>query len=126
MEYTDSKYKIGDAVMVAAENSTGYDLVLVCDVLHHISWELHKDILRDAAKVLKPGGYLILKDWERMGNPIYYVAYFMERYITGDRVRYKSADEFRMLLQEVFGPSCIKAEARIRPWKNNIAFLVQV
>jgi len=103
-----------------------FDLLIICDIMHHIPWDMHKDILIDARKVLKPGGYMILKDWERSATPIYFLGYFVDRYITGDHVRYKSAGELQELIEEVFGTNCIKAVARIRPWSNNIVFLVQV
>ena len=109
----------------AVENIASIDLLVINDVMHHIPWELHKEILTDASKALKPGGYLVLKDWERNASPIHLLCYILDRYITGDNVRYKTAYELRELLKTVFGINNIKAEARIRPWSNNIAFLVQ-
>ena len=44
----------------AAENLAVFDLLLICDIMHHIPWELHKEILMDAGKTLKPGGYLYI------------------------------------------------------------------
>jgi hypothetical protein len=69
---------------------------------------------------------LVLKDWERSATPIHLLAYLLDRYITGDDVHYKTANEFRDLIIDVFGATSIKDETRIRPWSNNIAFLVQV
>jgi 2-polyprenyl-3-methyl-5-hydroxy-6-metoxy-1,4-benzoquinol methylase len=109
-----------------AENYSQFDLLVISDVMHHIPWEMHKDFLIDAGKALKPGGYLILKDWEYSSTPIHLLCYLADRYITGDKVRHKTADQFRVLIEEVFGINCIKAEKRIRPWSNNITFLVQV
>ncbi len=110
----------------AVEHSGVFDLLLVCDIMHHIPWELHREILMDAKKTLKPGSYLVLKDWARSSTLIHFMCYFSDRYLTGDRIRYKSSGELRTLIEDVFGPACIKAEAHIRPWKNNIAFLVQI
>lgn len=110
----------------APQHQAVFDLVIACDIMHHIPWELHREILINAGKVLKPGGYLILKDWERNATLIHFLCYFLDRYITGDQVRYKSADELRELIVEVFGRDAIKAEARIPPQVNNIAFLVQL
>lgn len=109
-----------------ANNSSCFDLVAINDVMHHIPWSLHKEFLKNAKKALKPGGFLVLKDWERQSTPIHLLAYLLDRYITGDRVRYKTVAEFRETIVEVFGTNCIKAEQRILPWSNNIAFLVQV
>jgi 2-polyprenyl-6-hydroxyphenyl methylase/3-demethylubiquinone-9 3-methyltransferase len=110
----------------APENLASFDMLIIADIMHHIPWEHHRDVLIDAGKVLKPGGYLILKDWERRPNLIHVLCYLSDRFITGDRVQYKSTEELRELIGEVFGTNCIKAEARIQPSVNNIAFLVQV
>lgn len=109
----------------ASENLASFDFLVISDVMHHIPWEHHKEILMDARKALKPGGYLVLKDWERNTTVIHLLCYLSERYITGDHVRYKTADELRALIEETFGTNCIKAETRIKPRANNIAFLVQ-
>ena len=109
----------------ARENLESFDLLIICDVMHHIPWNLHKEILTDAKKVLKPGGYLILKDWKRSTTLIHFLCYFADRYITGDNVQYKSENELRELIEEVFGPDRIRSTAKIQPWENNIAFLVQ-
>ena len=110
---------------IALEISTPFDLIVICDIMHHIPWELHTDILTDAKKTLKPGGYLVLKDWERSATPIHFLCHFADRYITGDTVKYKSADELQELIESVFGTDSIKAKNSIQPWSNNIAFLVQ-
>jgi 2-polyprenyl-6-hydroxyphenyl methylase/3-demethylubiquinone-9 3-methyltransferase len=110
----------------APENLASFDMLVVADIMHHIPWEYHKEVLLAAATVLMPGGYLILKDWERRANLIHALCYFSDRYITGDHVRFKSAEELRALINVVFGANCIKAETRIRPQVNNIAFLVQI
>lgn len=108
------------------ENPCSFDLVIISDVMHHVPWEMHKKLLTDARKALRPGGYLVLKDWELRATPIHLLCYLTDRYITGDRVQHKTGDEFRVLIRDVFGANCIKDETRIRPWLNNVAFLVQV
>ena len=87
---------------------------------------MHKEFLADARKALKPGGYLVLKDWERSPMPIHALCYFLDRYVTQDRVQYKTAAEFRNLINDVFGVGHIKYEMRIRPWSNNIVFFIRV
>jgi len=109
----------------AATNAATFDLLIVCDALHHIPWELHEELLADAKKVLKAGGILVLKDWVPSRTPIHLLCYLADRYITGDQVRYKSAQQLQAVIERVFGAGCIKARARIRPWANNAAFLVQ-
>ena len=108
----------------SAENLASFDLLVISDVMHHIPWQMHQEILINARKVVKLGGYIVLKDWERTPTPIHLLCYLFDRYITGDLVRYKTAAELRNLIEDVFGSNCIQAEKRIRPWSNNIAFLI--
>ena len=93
--------------------------------MHHVPWEMHKELLTDSRNALKSGGYLFLKDWERSGTLIHLLCYLLERYITGDLVQYRTAAQFKELIEDVFGENSIKNETRIGPWSNNIAFLVQ-
>lgn len=120
------KFKQQPIKDMVIENSQSFDLLIISDVMHHVPWELHRELLTDAKQSLKSGGYLVIKDWERNRTPIHLLCYLLDRYITGDRVRYKTADEFRELIGDVFGENVIKSEKRIRPWSNNIAFLIQV
>jgi len=108
------------------QNQSCFDLVVISDVLHHVPWEMHQDFLADSAKALKSGGYLAIKDWESRSTPIHLLCYLADRYITGDRVKYKTSDELRALIKAVFGEDCINKEIRIRPWSNNIVFFVQI
>jgi hypothetical protein len=59
-------------------------------------------------------------------TPIHALVYLSDRYITGDRVCYNRAEEWRALIEGTFGKGAIKKEARIRPWSNNIAFFIEV
>ena len=107
------------------KNPESIDLLIIADVMHHVPKEKHKEFLLQARNTLKRGGYIVLKDWARNKAPIHRLAYFSDRYITGDEVYYRTAEEWRGFLQEAFGRDSIKEEARIRPWSNNIAFLMQ-
>jgi 2-polyprenyl-3-methyl-5-hydroxy-6-metoxy-1,4-benzoquinol methylase len=110
----------------AAEHIECFDLLVINDVMHHIPWELHQEILEDARKTLKPDGYLVLKEWDRNYTPIYFICYFFDRYISGDaQVGYKTTNELRELIGLIFGEDSIKSESQIRPWSNNVIFLVK-
>jgi 2-polyprenyl-6-hydroxyphenyl methylase/3-demethylubiquinone-9 3-methyltransferase len=108
-----------------AEEPSSVDLLILCDVMHHLSPEAHRPLLACASKAIKPGGYLVLKDWERDTSPIHLITYLLDRIGSGDHVLYATADKYRELINDVFGQNCIKNEARIRPRKNNFVFLVQ-
>ena len=107
-----------------AAAGAAFDLVVICDVMHHVPWDMHVGILTSAKKCLRPGGRLILKEWERRSTLIHLLCYIGDRYITGDRIRYGTADYFRGLIHSVFGLESIDRELGVPPWGNNIAFLV--
>ena len=65
-----------------------FDLVLICDVLHHVPWDQHASILSDARSMMKPGGVFILKDWELIKNIGHRLCEFSDRVLTGDEVRF--------------------------------------
>jgi 2-polyprenyl-3-methyl-5-hydroxy-6-metoxy-1,4-benzoquinol methylase len=109
----------------AAANPASVDLLIISDIMHHIPQSMHREIFALAKITLKPEGFLIFKDWERNSALIHLICYFAERYVTGDRVAYRTADEFRELIKDVFGAASIRDEVRIGPWKNNFVFLVQ-
>jgi len=106
----------------AAAHVNDYDLVLTCDVLHHVPWDQHEQLLMDARSLLKSGGSFVLKDWELIKNLGHTLCEFSDRVLTGDDVRFGSADYFSGLLGGVFGT--VPHRAHIRPWRNNIMFHV--
>lgn len=110
----------------APSNLASFDLIIMCDILHHIPWQFHQEILREAGKVLKPDGYLVLKDWERSFSAFHLLCHFSDRFLTGDHVKYKSAAELHGLIEDVFGSGAIQMELRIPPRNNNIAYLVGI
>jgi 2-polyprenyl-3-methyl-5-hydroxy-6-metoxy-1,4-benzoquinol methylase len=110
---------------VAQEEPGAYDLVLLCDVLHHAPWSVHHDLLRAAQTLLRPGGVLVLKDWERTRSVAHLLCWSSDRFVTGDDVRYLSADELERLACDVFGPHAIEARTRVPPQPNNYALRVR-
>ena len=110
----------------AAAHPACFDLVVICDVMHHLAWEMHSEFLNVSRSTLRPGGGFVLKDWEKTKSPICLLGYLSDRYITGDRIRYGTADDFRKLIHEVLGTESIQREERFRPWSNNLAFFCRV
>jgi len=101
------------------------DMVLVCDVMHHIPWAEHPQIFDAIRRVLRPGGTIIIKDWLRDGNPVHWVGYFADRVITGDRIRYGTRDEWVVAFEEAFGEGAIRDEFWTLPWSCNHAFVLK-
>jgi 2-polyprenyl-6-hydroxyphenyl methylase/3-demethylubiquinone-9 3-methyltransferase len=110
---------------VAADHPGQFDLAVVCDVIHHVPWEMHIEFVRALVGTVRPGGLVILKDWERRSNVIHAVAHFADARITGDTVRYRTGDEFRELFDAALGPGHVVREQRVPPWPNNLAFLIR-
>ena len=107
-----------------ARHRASFDLVVICDVLHHVPVPERSALLRRAAEALRPGGGLVLKDWERRANLPHLVAWFSDRFITGDHVRFETAQALRHLAMEALGRS-VERELRVAPWRNNLAFLMR-
>ena len=111
---------------LAIEQPHRFDLILINDVLHHVPDDLRAEILDAARRLLAPRGSLIFKDWVRRVSPIHALCYFADAYIGGDKtVRYMPLGEQRDLIARVFGEGAIAAEATIKPWRHNRAFLIR-
>jgi 2-polyprenyl-6-hydroxyphenyl methylase/3-demethylubiquinone-9 3-methyltransferase len=102
-----------------------YDLVVLSDVLHHVPADLRCGILDAIRSVLASQGTLIFKDWQKNLAPIHWMCYASDRWLTGDRISYMSRGEMRNGLARSFGEAALIAEARVRPWWNNLATLVR-
>ena len=111
---------------VAAAKPGQFDLVILSDVLHHVPIALREELLVSVRSTLVSEGRLFFKDWERRPSPIHWLGYASDRWITGDCIHYLRRQEAADLIARIFGPDSIIAEARVRPWNNNFAFLVQL
>jgi 2-polyprenyl-3-methyl-5-hydroxy-6-metoxy-1,4-benzoquinol methylase len=110
---------------IAATEPGQYDLVVLCDVLHHVPVAFRQELLDAIRATLAPGGAFVLKEWERTSTPIHWLCYATDRWVTGDRIHYMTRHEARERLARGFGETALVAEARFAPWRNNIATLVR-
>jgi 2-polyprenyl-3-methyl-5-hydroxy-6-metoxy-1,4-benzoquinol methylase len=108
---------------VAAERPGQFDLVVVCDVLHHVPRGERADFLERCGRCVASGGTLVLKDWARRPTPIHALAWLSDRFITQDRVAFLDAGELRASLEAALGP--VVAEARVGPWRNNLVLFAR-
>ncbi len=114
-----------DVQRIAAGEPAGYDLVILSDVLHHVPDELRQGLIDSIQATLAPGGSFVFKDWERAYTPIHWLCYASDRWLTGDRISYMSRAEMRARLESSFGSPALIAEARVSPWRNNLAMLIR-
>ncbi len=110
---------------IAAQERGGFDLVILSDVMHHVPLQIRQGLLDATKLALAPGGDLVFKDWERTHTPIHWMCHASDRWLTGDRVAYMNRGEMRELLACSFSAEALIEEARIRPWRNNLAILVR-
>ena len=111
---------------VAAMRHAEFDLVVLADVVHHVPPDHRRELFAAAKAALAENGAFVFKDWGRACSPIHALCYASDRWITGDQIHYMTASEMREMMAEVFGQGAVVAEARIKPWRNNIAFHVCV
>jgi len=103
-----------------AEQGSTFDLVLIIDVVHHVSREHRGALLRDARDLTAPGGLLVVKDWARNRTPIHGLTYFSDRFISMDKgVHFETYDALRHLIYPGDGWT-LACETRVPPWKNNL------
>lgn len=110
---------------IAATEAGHYDLVVLCDVLHHVPVEFRQDLLDAIRGTLTPGGVLIFKDWVRNFALIHMLCHASDRWLTGDRVSYMTRDQMHEGITRSFGETAVVDETRVVPWRNNIAMLVR-
>jgi 2-polyprenyl-6-hydroxyphenyl methylase/3-demethylubiquinone-9 3-methyltransferase len=110
---------------IAVQESGGFDLAMIADVMHHVPDGLRKGLLDAVKACLASGGSLVFKEWERTRTPIHWMCHASDRWLTGDRVSYLSRDEGRTLLARSFNEAALVDEHRVAPWRNNIMTLVR-
>jgi 2-polyprenyl-3-methyl-5-hydroxy-6-metoxy-1,4-benzoquinol methylase len=108
----------------AGRNRGQFDLVVICDVLHHVPPPDRLDLLRNASLAVRDGGGIVIKDWERRPNLVHLFAWISDRFVTGDEVQFETSRALRDLAGEALGTP-IEREIRIGPWRNNIALFIR-
>ncbi|HEU4579288.1 MAG TPA: class I SAM-dependent methyltransferase [Polyangiaceae bacterium] len=108
------------------EGPAPFQLVTLCDVLHHVPPGEREALLSAVRELCAPGGRFVFKDWERRQTPIHWACAFSDRLITGDRVQYCSRGELRDLLGRAFAGCAIEELAPTPPWLHNRAWCVRL
>jgi 2-polyprenyl-3-methyl-5-hydroxy-6-metoxy-1,4-benzoquinol methylase len=114
-----------DAEEVVEVEGGRADLVLICDVMHHVPPGDRDRVWAAALQLVKPEGTIVFKEWIRSASPIYGLGYFSDRFVTGDRIQYQSRKEWAKAIAEVAPLWRIASELSLRPWKSNHAFVLK-
>lgn len=97
------------------------DLVVLSDVVHHVPTGERIEFLRNCLRLVRPGGIIAVKEWERRRNLAHAFAFISDRYVSGDTgVSFLSRDELVSLLTAEAPDAVLVCEARIPPRRNNL------
>jgi 2-polyprenyl-6-hydroxyphenyl methylase/3-demethylubiquinone-9 3-methyltransferase len=110
---------------VARDEPASFDLVVLCDVVHHVPPLERQPLLCATGHAVAAGGSLAVKDWIASATPIHWLCGMADRYLTGDDVQFCTTASARALLTGAFGRDAIREEAIVRPWSNNVAYLIR-
>jgi 2-polyprenyl-3-methyl-5-hydroxy-6-metoxy-1,4-benzoquinol methylase len=113
------------AQAIESQYKNSFDLIVLCDVLHHVPMQNIQPLLLSAGQMLMPGGTIVIKEWQKKRNLICLLAYLSDRFITGDHISYLRTKDWEKLLKSVFGKKALKEKFFVPPWSNNIAFLIR-
>lgn len=113
-----------DATTFLESKPGPFDLVILCDVMHHIPSQEHRKVLETARLLVSSGGVLLLKDWRPTTSIIHFLAYFSDRFITGDLIQYFDHHYYHELLGDLGPGDTVSDPIVVRPWSNN--FLLQI
>ena len=110
---------------VARREPASFDLVVLSDVMHHVPADLRRSLLGAINQAMAPNGSLVFKEWVISASPIHWLCAASDRYLTGDEVAYFTIDGINALVTDAFGPSTICRTDTVKPWRNNLAVLIQ-
>jgi SAM-dependent methyltransferase len=105
----------------AIDELTGrFDLVVMCDVLHHVPVAERPGLCTAAWQLVAPGGSLAVKDWVSGKDLATGLAYLSDRFVTGDRPGFFHTDSELLGLVTTGAPGGrVVDEGWVRPRRNN-------
>src|ERR1700721_407946 len=92
----------------ASREPASFDLVVLCDVIHHVPVDLRPSALSVIRRALATNGTLVFKDWAISSTPVHWLCNFSDRYLTGDDVTYYTTSSLEKMLTDSFGPGAIR------------------
>jgi SAM-dependent methyltransferase len=122
---TRVRFECTDAAVVAEREGAIADLVIVCDVMHHVPTEARRGLWQAAETLVKRGGRIVFKEWLKNPAPIYWIGWASDRFITGDRIQYETRETWMSQIEEGTSPWGVVSEMQLSPWKTNHAFVLE-
>jgi 2-polyprenyl-3-methyl-5-hydroxy-6-metoxy-1,4-benzoquinol methylase len=108
------------------EKPDPFDLIMICDVIHHVAEHERVQVLKDAADLTAPGGTVALKEWELRPGPANSAAFFADRFVSGDpTVRFMARPELDGLIEAAMPGWSVSSESRVPPRKANLLLTLQ-
>lgn len=116
-----AEFRCRTSAQLVAEAREPFDLVVLVDVLHHIPGPQRPAVLREAARLTALDGLLLVKEWE-LGRWFFgRLAYWADRYVTGDtQVDFMTGPGLRQLLATAAPEFEVQRQERVRPWRENV------
>lgn len=103
------------------EKPDPFDLIMICDVIHHVAEHERVQVLKDAAELTAPGGTVALKEWELRPGLANSAAFFADRFVSGDAtVRFMARPELDKLIDAAMPGWSVSSESRVPPRKANL------
>lgn len=118
-------FRTATASEVAAEFPNAFDLVVICDVMHHVPDELQRDLLDSALQAMSSGGLLVFKDWEHRESLLTQFTYWLETRVSGVYTRYRTIADWKERVGRHVPDLEIVDSRRFRPWPNNFALFLR-
>lgn len=91
-----ARFVCAQASTLLPQWADSFDVAILGDVLHHVAPEHEAAVWSTAAALVRPGGLLVVKEWIRRPSLRYFAGWCSDRFITGDKVHYRSRDEWHL------------------------------
>jgi ubiquinone/menaquinone biosynthesis C-methylase UbiE len=104
-------------------DDASFDALTSTLVLHHLTTETKRRALREAARVVKPGGRVVVADWGRAADPLQAAAFLAIRVVDGFET---TRDHAAGRLPELMSQAGLADVAVRQRWRTPVGTLVLI